>query len=345
MLNFLFQIFVIIPLVTHITHHRFSTKAIKLLACLGIIAVFLSIQMAIFFTKEKKESIYNIMGITRDTPSSKVRKAFRNASLKYHPDKNKSPEALTIYHSLNDIVDILKDEDKKEFYDYYGVKQYDEVKKPTAMGSSDEEYKFQLFFQRFIFSMGSIPIYVAWLFIPIAYLDKTKRRTKFFLLIFVVAMGALELGFMIKYIPDPLAEAIKIITPQTWTHKDLFKILHISLPYLIDFLIVYFDIYILKVHEKKETDEERFKNNIKAQNKFCMKMVKSQEELIKYIGDITEPTEKISRKIVKMNKKIYKQMKTILSVEEENEKIEGKWTWGKIISAGFFILFVIKSTT
>jgi len=91
------------------------------------------------------------MDIDRHTPSSMVRKAFRQASLKYHPDKNKDPEALAIYHSLNDIQEILKDSEKKEYYDYYGVKNYEKIPKPTAMGPSDEEYAFQVFFQRLMF--------------------------------------------------------------------------------------------------------------------------------------------------------------------------------------------------
>jgi len=91
------------------------------------------------------------MDFERNTPVSKVKKAFRNASLKYHPDKNKSPEAREIYNSLNDNIEILKDTDKKEIYDYYKVKSFDKIAKPTAMTGTEEDYKTQIFLQKLSF--------------------------------------------------------------------------------------------------------------------------------------------------------------------------------------------------
>mmetsp|Transcript_2079 Transcript_2079/g.2350 ORF Transcript_2079/g.2350 Transcript_2079/m.2350 type:complete len:287 (+) Transcript_2079:176-1036(+) len=283
------------------------------------------------------------MEINKQTPTSMMRKAFRQASLKYHPDKNKSPEALDIYLSLNDIQEVLKDSEKKEYYDYYGVKDYDKIPKPTAMGDSEEEYKFNLFFQRLLFALSHIPVYLAWLFIPIAYLDQKKRKTKLVIVILVFALAALDLGFMTKVLPDSLKIIVSTLTPATWTYKEFFKVVHIAVPYLIVLVIAYFDIFILRVHEENDTDEERFKKNITGQNKVCRRMIKNQTELINYLDKISSMNEDIKKNIVDLNKKIYQQMKKILNVEQDNEKIEGKWTWGKILSAGMFILFIINS--
>eukprot|EP00344_Euplotes_crassus_P010529 CAMPEP_0196995736 /NCGR_PEP_ID=MMETSP1380-20130617/1797_1 /TAXON_ID=5936 /ORGANISM="Euplotes crassus, Strain CT5" /LENGTH=294 /DNA_ID=CAMNT_0042411501 /DNA_START=109 /DNA_END=990 /DNA_ORIENTATION=- len=290
-------------------------------------------QLSLFFSSEK-QTIYQIMDITKNTPTSEIRKSFREASVKYHPDKNKDPEAKEIFYSLSDSVEILKDEEKREIYNYYGVKKYDKVPKPTAMGPSEEEYKFQLFFQKLMFCIGHIPTYIAWFFIPLAYLQQSQRKTKYAIIVFVLALGALDLGFMTQVLPPVISMFIKMITPSQWLYKTMFKMIQTLLPSLICIIIAYFDIFILKVHEVKESDEEMFKSNIKAQNKFCKKMIKSQEELIDTCEEFIKSPVRYSgqdrKPIIDMAKKIHKQMLMIGNVEGENQKIEGKWTFGKI---------------
>lgn len=135
--------------------------------------------------KERKDNLYDIFEFDRFTDIRSVKKAFRDASLKYHPDKNKSPEARKIYYSLNDNIETLKNPEKKEIYDYYQKTDYDQVQKPTGQSGSQEEYENTLFFQKVIFSIYCIPFYLAWIFIPLAYLDKKRRWTKVFVVFFV----------------------------------------------------------------------------------------------------------------------------------------------------------------
>ena len=38
--------------------------------------------------KNKRKDYYKILGVTKDAPDSVVRKAYKKASLQWHPDKN-----------------------------------------------------------------------------------------------------------------------------------------------------------------------------------------------------------------------------------------------------------------
>ena len=40
-------------------------------------------------------SYYEILGVSKDANDSEIKKAYRSASLKYHPDRNQSKEAIT----------------------------------------------------------------------------------------------------------------------------------------------------------------------------------------------------------------------------------------------------------
>lgn len=62
-------------------------------------------------------SYYEILGVSKDANDSEIKKAYRSASLKYHPDRNHSKEAITKIQDINEAYEILSDREKKQQYD------------------------------------------------------------------------------------------------------------------------------------------------------------------------------------------------------------------------------------
>jgi len=64
---------------------------------------------------------YEILDVSKTDDISVIEKKFKRLAVKYHPDKNKSIEAIKIYENLSKAKDILTDPEKKSRYDKYGI--------------------------------------------------------------------------------------------------------------------------------------------------------------------------------------------------------------------------------
>ncbi|KAL7276299.1 hypothetical protein RUND412_000713 [Rhizina undulata] len=70
------------------------------------------------YATTSETDFYEILGVTAtDTSESVLRKAYRRQSLKWHPDKNPSPEAAEKFHLLTIAFDVLSDPATKAAYD------------------------------------------------------------------------------------------------------------------------------------------------------------------------------------------------------------------------------------
>jgi len=67
---------------------------------------------------------YQILGLTKDTDETNIKKAYKKLAFQYHPDKNKSDDAETTFREISEAYDILSNIDKKRMYDNFG---YDAV--------------------------------------------------------------------------------------------------------------------------------------------------------------------------------------------------------------------------
>ena len=66
---------------------------------------------------------YDILGVSKDSDDSTIKKAYRKLALKYHPDKA-SEENTEVYtekfKSISEAYGVLSDPEKKQVYDQYG---------------------------------------------------------------------------------------------------------------------------------------------------------------------------------------------------------------------------------
>jgi|UniRef100_A0A6C0DXG5 DnaJ-class molecular chaperone len=61
---------------------------------------------------------YEILGVSSDAGEGEIKKAYRQLSLQYHPDRNPDPSVQEKYKLINDAYDVLSDPQQKEKYDH-----------------------------------------------------------------------------------------------------------------------------------------------------------------------------------------------------------------------------------
>lgn len=63
---------------------------------------------------------YKILEISKNATDDDIKKAYRKLALKFHPDKNKSPDAEERFKEVAEAYEVLSDKKKREIYDQYG---------------------------------------------------------------------------------------------------------------------------------------------------------------------------------------------------------------------------------
>ncbi|EFX72368.1 hypothetical protein DAPPUDRAFT_110882 [Daphnia pulex] len=66
------------------------------------------------------DSLYICMDLTKQATSDDIKKAYRRLALRYHPDKNPSPEVAEKFKEVNHANSILSDSTKRNIYENYG---------------------------------------------------------------------------------------------------------------------------------------------------------------------------------------------------------------------------------
>ncbi len=68
---------------------------------------------------------YEILGIDKDASEEDIKKAFKKAALKYHPDRNPdNKEAEEKFKELNEAYQVLSDSEKRQRYDQFGTADF-----------------------------------------------------------------------------------------------------------------------------------------------------------------------------------------------------------------------------
>lgn len=65
-----------------------------------------------------KRDYYEVLGVNKSASADEIKKAFRKAAVKYHPDKEGGDE--TKFKEVNEAYEVLKDQQKRQRYDQFG---------------------------------------------------------------------------------------------------------------------------------------------------------------------------------------------------------------------------------
>ena len=91
--------------------------------------LFFCLILGVFICGEGAKDYYKTLGVKRSATAAEIKKAYRKLSLKYHPDKNSSPDAADKFAELSVAYDTLSDPEKREIYNQGGeeaVKQQEQ---------------------------------------------------------------------------------------------------------------------------------------------------------------------------------------------------------------------------
>lgn len=69
---------------------------------------------------EARRDYYEVLGVARDADAKAIKDAFRRLALKYHPDRNKSPDAESRFKEIAEAYAVLSDPEKRAEYDARG---------------------------------------------------------------------------------------------------------------------------------------------------------------------------------------------------------------------------------
>lgn len=68
-----------------------------------------------------KRDYYEVLGVNKAASQDEIKKAYRQAALKYHPDRNRDdPDTETKFKSAAEAYEVLSDAEKRQRYDQYG---------------------------------------------------------------------------------------------------------------------------------------------------------------------------------------------------------------------------------
>ncbi|KAI0726383.1 DnaJ-domain-containing protein [Fomitopsis betulina] len=77
---------------------------------------------------------YDLLGVAPDANDNDLKKAYRKQAIKYHPDKNPSPDAEEKFKDISKAYQVLSDPNLRVSYDKYGAKMVD---KEGGVGMED----------------------------------------------------------------------------------------------------------------------------------------------------------------------------------------------------------------
>ncbi len=70
----------------------------------------------------EEKNYYNILGVSKDATEDQVKKSYRKIAMQYHPDRNPGDkEAEEKFKIASEAYEVLRDPEKRDIYDRYGI--------------------------------------------------------------------------------------------------------------------------------------------------------------------------------------------------------------------------------
>lgn len=143
---------------------------------------------------EKPTNYYELLEIpSRGVTQVELKKAFRRASIKYHPDKNPGEDTTDLFLEVKAANDIISDDKLRFAYDVYAQTNFEQeetIRKGLKYSKKSEEEQDRLFWhiinnKRMFNSLLEImPYYLAWMMAVILLINvSTKFQSSNYLVV------------------------------------------------------------------------------------------------------------------------------------------------------------------
>jgi len=79
-----------------------------------------------------KKDFYELLDVKKGSSKDEIKSAYRKMAMKFHPDRNKSPDAEEKFKEINEAYEVLSNDQKKAAYDQYGHAAFDPNSGPSG---------------------------------------------------------------------------------------------------------------------------------------------------------------------------------------------------------------------
>lgn len=70
-----------------------------------------------------KKDYYEILGLQKGASEDEIKKAYKKLALRFHPDKNRAPNATDAFKKISTAFACLNNPEKRKIYDEHGTEE------------------------------------------------------------------------------------------------------------------------------------------------------------------------------------------------------------------------------